>query len=111
MNVSANQLVVHLTVPELVSIIDSRLEKLAEKLPDQEAEQLPEYLTRKQVAAYMRISLATVDNYARDGVLKRRYVGGRNRRTPRYHRDDVRQAMQQVGKEKGPINGPGQHNT
>jgi hypothetical protein len=50
---------------------------------------LPEYLTRKQVADFLACSIATVDNYARAGVLQKRYIGN----TPRFKREEVRAAL------------------
>lgn len=58
-------------------------------LPKQEeAAALPELLTRKQVAEYLSISLTTVDTLARDGILKKHFVGG----SPRFKRNEVRTA-------------------
>ena len=57
---------------------------------NEDREELPEYLTRKQVAQYLACSLATVDNYSRAGLLKKVYING----LPRFNRDEVRRALE-----------------
>lgn len=49
-------------------------------------DELPELLTRQQVAEYLSISLTTVDTLARDGILKKHYIAG----NPRFKREEVR---------------------
>ncbi len=49
-------------------------------------DELPELLTRKQVAAYLSVSLRTVDNLARDGLLQKHYILG----STRFKREEVR---------------------
>lgn len=53
-------------------------------------EGLPEWLTRRQVSEYLSCSLATVDNYSREGLLKKHHVNG----LPRFKREEVRQALE-----------------
>ena len=72
-------------------ITDSVTAAIRDNFPKNESrEDLPEYLTRKQVAEYLACSLATVDNYSRVGLLKKVYING----LPRFNRDEVRQALQ-----------------
>lgn len=87
---NANNLVVTLTVEDFFARLETTLEqKISEKLEalhqEGEASQLPELLTRKQVADYLSISLTTVDTLARDGLLKKHYIAGR----PRFKRKEV----------------------
>ena len=67
-------------------IIDSVNACLKFHLPKlEDKEELPELLTRQQVADYLSISLTTVDTLARDGLLKKHYIAGR----PRFKRKEV----------------------
>ncbi len=50
---------------------------------------LPEWLTRKQVARYLNCSLATVDNYARQGFLEKHRINGG---LIRFRSEEVRRA-------------------
>lgn len=52
-------------------------------------ETLPELLNRKDVAKYFKVSLATVDNLTKAGVLKKHYLAGQ----PRFKREEVRAAF------------------
>jgi excisionase family DNA binding protein len=46
----------------------------------------PDWITRSEAAAIIRVSLATIDRYAREGKIRRfRTPGG----TPRYSRAEV----------------------
>lgn len=86
---------VTLTVDDFFSMLDKKLgEKLSEALPKPDAENLPEYLSRKEVAEYLGVCLATVDNYSRLGVLEKRFVGS----VPRFHRDEVRKVLHDLKK-------------
>lgn len=49
-------------------------------------EPLPDLITRKQAAAILQVSPATVDNYAADGILTKKKIGLRN---VRFDRDQV----------------------
>ena len=50
--------------------------------PD-EADRLPKLITRHQAAALLNVSLSTVDNYIRDGLLSKKRVGVRSVRLER----------------------------
>ena len=68
-------------------IIDSVNACLKFHLPKLEGkEELPELLTRQQVADYLSISLKTVDTLARDGILKKYSIAG----STRFKRKEVR---------------------
>jgi excisionase family DNA binding protein len=86
-----NNLVVTLTVEDFFSRLETTLEKkIVQKLEalqlKEEASRLPELLTRRQVADYLSISLTTVDTLARDGILRKHFIGG----SPRFKREEVR---------------------
>lgn len=51
--------------------------------PHSEAAQLPALITRHQAAALLNVSLSTVDNYIRDGLLSKKRVGVRSVRLER----------------------------
>ncbi|MFZ2901204.1 MAG: helix-turn-helix domain-containing protein [Saprospiraceae bacterium] len=65
-------------------------ERLAQQKAQEPAETLPELLTRRDVARYFQISIATVDNLTKAGVLEKHYLAGQ----PRFKRDEVRKALE-----------------
>lgn len=67
-------------------IIDSVNACLKFHLPTEDKEELPELMTRKQVAEYLSVSLTTVDTLAKDGILHKHYIAG----SPRFKREEVR---------------------
>lgn len=77
---------------ELQTLITDSLNACLNKRQPEEVEDLPEWLTRRQVAEYLNCTLATVDNYSRAGTLKKRYING----LPRFKREEVRQALEDV---------------
>ena len=78
---------------ELQTLIIDSVNACLQNLPrKEEPEELPEWLTRQQVAAYLNCSLATVDNYSREGLLRKVYING----LPRFKRDEVRQAVEAI---------------
>jgi len=83
-------MLVHLTTEDLTRIIeraiDERIAPLREAIS--RGEELPELMTRRQVAEYLAITVQTVDHLARQGLLKKHHVG----RLPRFKRDEVRAA-------------------
>ncbi|MCP9237081.1 AlpA family transcriptional regulator [Lewinella sp. JB7] len=44
----------------------------------EEASELPALITRQQAADLLSVSLSTVDNYIKDGLLQKKRVGMRN---------------------------------
>lgn len=55
-----------------------------------EGDGLPEWLTRKEVAEYLSVSVGTVDGLVRQGVLPKHSVGG----LVRFKRPEVRKVME-----------------
>ena len=88
----ANEIVV-ISKDELQTlIIDCVNTCLKFYVPKQPVDNLPELLSRHQVAEFLSISIGTVDNLSRDGVLKKHKLGGV--RTPRFKRQEVREAFE-----------------
>lgn len=54
-------------------------------------EDTPELLTRKQVAELLKVSIGTVDNLSKQGVLNKHYLG----RCPRFSRYEVIQMLEE----------------
>lgn len=80
-------------------ILNERLDKIENLLlsikpekPHVEKEILPEWMSRQQVRDYLNISIATVDNWTRQGKLKKHFVGG----VPRFKRDEVRKIFESL---------------
>lgn len=87
--------VVVLSKDELKALIGDTLKAALAELPQPAPqEELPEFLTRKQVSEYLNCSIATVDNYSRTGLLQKRYISG----LPRFKREEVRQALAELAK-------------
>lgn len=86
-----NEEIVLLSIPkrELETLIIDCVAAVME-LHQPAREELPEWLTRKEVSKYLSCSLATVDNYSREGLLKKHYANG----LPRFKREEVRQALE-----------------
>ena len=91
----ANSLIVTLTVEDFFKILDEKLEqKLDAKFEQPKHKDWPEWLTRHQVAKYLSISIASVDNYARQGFITKKYIG----RKPRFHRDEITELLHKLEK-------------
>ena len=84
-----------------VAVIDTeaffqRLEEilgrtLKEQLPDKpQGEAMPELFSRRQAAEFLGVSLGTVDNLARAGLLQKHYLGS----VPRFRREELVQAFE-----------------
>lgn len=71
----------------ILTSVEAALKQYVPQQPEQQ--NLPEYLTRKEVADYLSCSLATVDNYSREGLLQKRYICG----LPRFKREEVQAAL------------------
>lgn len=71
----------------LEELLESKLDRLARNQHEPDAE--PELLTRKQAAEFLHVSLATIDNLTRAGILQKHFVGS----LPRFKRDELRQAL------------------
>lgn len=68
----------------LEAVIEAKISHMQPSVP---SDPLPEFLTRKEAAAFLKCAPASVDNWTRSGLLRKHYVGGR---TPRFHRDELR---------------------
>jgi len=71
-------------------IIDSVNACLKFYLPKPEGDSLPELLTRKQAADFLKCSLGTVDNLTRSGVLQKHFLG----RSPKFKKEELLQAFE-----------------
>lgn len=81
-------LLIPIDADALASIIrDAVRSELANYTPPPPKQQLPEYLTRHEVAGLYRVSLTTLHDWERQGAIipKRVKIGGR----VRYKRDEV----------------------
>jgi excisionase family DNA binding protein len=61
---------------------------LARAMSERRSDDLGEWLTRRQVADYLGVSVGTVDTYCRAGKLQKHYLAGGNK-MPRFRRADV----------------------
>lgn len=61
---------------QMLDQILHRMKALEEKVEGPKAD-LPEELTRKEAAAYLRVGVRMVDHYAKTGLLTKRRLGGR----------------------------------
>jgi hypothetical protein len=51
-------------------------------------DELPELMTRRQVAEYLAVTVQSIDNFTRQGLLRKHYING----LPRFKREEVRAA-------------------
>ena len=77
---SKNLIQLHNTDPEkfkdqIVSAISKRLDALEEKFPPQQSE----WITRKQASTMLRVSLVTIHEWSKKGILKPYRIGNRVR--------------------------------
>lgn len=72
----------------LEEIIEAKLQKFPEQQVEGDA--LPELLTRRQTADFLSVSLGTLDNLARAGIVQKHYLGS----SPRFKREEVRKAFE-----------------
>ena len=76
---------------DLQALIQDTVSACLASIPkDERRDDLPEWLTRQQVAAFLGCSIATVDNYSREGLLQKIHING----LPRFKREQVRQALE-----------------
>jgi excisionase family DNA binding protein len=80
-----------LSIPEFRKVIRQELaaydeQKAATQKPIQTANRLEKpYLKKKEAAETLSVSQSTIDNYAREGILTRHYVG----KSVRFEREQV----------------------
>lgn len=89
---TAPQFVATLTVEELKELIHSVISETLQSIPpaDTTPDPLPEFLTRAQAAKFLGCAKASIDNWARAGILKKHFLGNR---APRFRRDEVRAVL------------------
>ena len=87
---TAEKMLFTLTADDLTRIIegvfDAKLAPLKEAIT--KGEELPELMTRRQVAQYLAVTVQSIDNFTRQGLLKKHYLNG----LPRFKREEVRAA-------------------
>ncbi|MBE7172690.1 MAG: hypothetical protein INR73_19080 [Williamsia sp.] len=69
----------------LAKIKSTVISSVEEVLKNSSKSEYPELFTPAQVAAYFRVTKQTVNNWSKDGVLNKIYVGGK----PYYKRDEI----------------------
>ena len=84
---------VFLTEEELYELLRTAVLTTLKEM-EEDKEQPDEWLTRKQAAAYYQISLASIDNYVRDGRIKKHRVG----KSVRFLKSELDEAMQSFPK-------------
>ncbi len=85
---------------ELKKLIREEVRQEQERISliEKEKQAESEWLTRKEVKDIFNVSLGTVDNLSRDGVLKKHYLGG----SPRFKREEVLGALERYNKYQRP---------
>lgn len=73
----------------LEAVLDSKLQALHAQ-PPQGSSDLPELLSRKQAAQFLGVSLGTVDNLARAGVLQKHFLGS----VPKFKKEELLSAFE-----------------
>jgi len=83
-------LIRNITVEELQKLIRSTINEELQLLLPKKGE--PKYLTRKEVCAFLKISLPTLDRYAQIGVVKGFKIGTRIL----FKLEDIEEAMKSL---------------
>lgn len=78
-----------LTPAELFSRLESILDELINKLPENTSVG-PKYLSRQEVSEILKISLPTLNDWSKRGVLKQYKIGNR----VLYRKDEVESAIE-----------------
>ena len=85
-----NLILQQITPEDLIDLLASRLELiLREKFPQQEHQ---EYLTRRETAKLLSISLVTLNEWSKKGILQSYRIGGR----VRYKKSEIDHALREV---------------
>ena len=74
----------------LTEVVKEQLNEFASH--QKQVDTLPEYLTRREVASYFRISLVTLHNWVKSGKLQSYKINGRIR----FKRSEIIAALEQV---------------
>lgn len=82
-------MLVELSVDALEALLADILDRKLEAIKPHTPAQVPDFLSRKEAADYLRISLATLDKLSRNGVLRKVYLGG----TPRFRGADIAKVL------------------
>jgi excisionase family DNA binding protein len=89
-NVFLSGITVEQLQDSLKQIVQNEVNKILENLPVQEKE--PEYLTRTQVAQILGISLPTLNEWTKNGIILAKRIGTR----VRYLRSDVYSSLKDI---------------
>ncbi len=83
-----------LPIGELKSLISQTLQEVLSntQATQKQEQQVPQYLTRKETAAILGVSLVTLHSYTTAGKIKVYKIGGRIR----YKKQDIEAALKQV---------------
>jgi hypothetical protein len=83
-------LIRNITVKDLQELVRSVFREELQILLPQKGE--PKYMTRKEVAAFLKISLPTLHNYTKAGIVKGFRIGTR----VLYKMEDIEQTMKSI---------------
>ena len=70
-------LLIHMTRQDLRNELNQFAETFRENKPENNATKEPEYLTRKETASKLHISLVTLNRLTNNGILQSFKIGGR----------------------------------
>ena len=71
------ELIIHKTWQDLKNELNQIVETIRENTPENNTTKEPEYLTRKETANKLHISLVTLNRLTNDGTLQSFKIGGR----------------------------------
>ena len=78
-------------------IVTAVMDGIDDKIKTYSTPKSPEHLTRKEAAKLCKVSLFTLDNWTREGVLQAYRIG---RNTIRYKQSEVIEALQAIEKRR-----------
>lgn len=83
-----------LPISELKNLISQTLQEVLSntQATQKQEQQIPQYLTRKETATILGVSLVTLHSYTTDGKIKVYKIGGRIR----YKKQDIENALKVV---------------
>lgn len=88
----ANNININIPINDLVAEIVAKLQPLLEGLNNPAPQQAEKYLTRKETAALLNISLPTLTHYTKHGIIIGNRIGAR----VLYKRSEITNALQQI---------------
>lgn len=74
----------------LESVLESKIQAALHAQQPQAGSDLPELLSRREAAKFLGVSLGTVDNLARAGLLQKHYLGS----IPKFRKEELLQAFE-----------------